>query len=147
MPEKSFKIFEITLSKIKIATKPLNIPTGIPIIPKIKPSYKTFFLICFEVAPTEASIPYCLVFSVIEISKLFLIQKTEVTIITITTALTAYNVFVVLSLNSKFSHLNKPSFSENEYLAFPKASASDSLIIPLDGSVIRFITCSSIPII
>ena len=50
-------------------------------MPRTKPSYKTFFLICLLVAPILASIPYCLVFSVIEILKLLRITKTLVRMI------------------------------------------------------------------
>ena len=79
----------ITCNKIKIAPNPDIIPIGIPIIANINPSYKTFLFICFEVAPIDANIPYCLVFSVIDISKLFLMQNIDVTIIIpITTAAT-----------------------------------------------------------
>ena len=70
-----------TFNKIKIANIPDNIPIGIEISPNIIPSYNTFFFICFDVAPTLASIPYCLNLSVIEILKLFLITNIAVTTI------------------------------------------------------------------
>ena len=47
-------------------------------IPRILASQKTFFLICLLVAPILLNIPYCLIFSVMEMSKLFLIQNTDV---------------------------------------------------------------------
>ena len=73
-------------SKIIIAIIPNKIPSGIAIIPIYKPSSKTLFLICFLVAPTDASIPYCFVFSETEMLKLFLITNTLLTtIITIIT--------------------------------------------------------------
>ena len=104
------KILSTIFNTINIAKSPLKIPRGIPIIPKIKPSYKTFFFICFEVAPTDANIPYCFVFSVIEIAKLFRIQNTDVTImIIIIIPAIVYNIVVLASLNCKFSHLIKLS--------------------------------------
>ena len=70
-----------TKDNMKQASTPQSIPKGIAITPRIKPSYKTFFLICLFVAPTLTSIPYCLVFSIIEILKLLRITKMLVTII------------------------------------------------------------------
>ena len=60
------------------ANTPKSNPSGIPINPNIVASKNTFFLICFFVAPTLFSIPYCLVFSAIDMSKLFFIQNTDV---------------------------------------------------------------------
>lgn len=71
----------------------------------------TFFFICFLVAPILASIPYILIFSAAIIAKEFLIQNTLVnTIINITIAHTANNMFTVESLNAKASHLNNSLF-------------------------------------
>ena len=67
-------------AKIKII--PNIIPIGIEIIPIINASWNTIFRICFLVAPIDDNIPYCFIFSVIDISKLFLIQYTDVNPIT-----------------------------------------------------------------
>ena len=71
-----------------------------PIIPKIRASYSTFLLICLGVVPIDASIPYCLTFSVIDMLKLFFIQYAEIRIIIIkTTIATVYNICAVWSLS------------------------------------------------
>ena len=107
----NFKLFKasaksvpITFNRIKSANNPHKIPIGIAISASIIASYNTFFFICFGVAPTDASIPYCLIFSVIDIAKLFRMQKILVTIIiTITTTASDNTVDIVESLTSKFS--------------------------------------------
>ena len=50
------KAFKITTSRA-ITPVPSSKPEGMPIIPSTKPSKSTLCLICFEVAPIEASIP------------------------------------------------------------------------------------------
>ena len=62
----------------------------------MNPSKSTFLRICRLVAPTDASIPYILVFSVIEIAKLLRITNTlaSITIIMIITARLKITVFV-----------------------------------------------------
>ena len=69
-------------------------PRGIPIKPRMNPSKSTFLRICLLVA--DASIPYILVFSVIEIAKLLRITNTlaSITIIMIITARLKITVFV-----------------------------------------------------
>ena len=57
------------------------VPTGIPTTPSIAASVLTLLFIWRLVAPTLESIPYCLIFSVIDMLKLFLIQYTDVSII------------------------------------------------------------------
>ena len=73
---------------IAFTPSPRSIPRGIPIKPRMNPSKSTFLRICLLVAPTDASIPYILVFSVIEIAKLLRITNTlaSITIIMIITA-------------------------------------------------------------
>ena len=89
----------VTFINMYDAKIPHTIPIGIPIQPKINASYNTFFLICLLVAPTLASIPYCLIFSVIEILKLFFMQKTDVNIIiAVTIIANIYIAFIVPSL-------------------------------------------------
>ena len=94
-------------NKIIIATIPNKIPSGIATIPIYNPSSKTLLFICFLVAPTDASIPYCFVFSDTEILKLFLITNTLLTtIITIITPAILYKTPNILSLRTP-SNLNK----------------------------------------
>ena len=85
-------------SVTQIAKTPHRIPNGIAITPSTTPSNNTFFRICFEVAPMLANIPYCLIRSIIEMSKLFLMTKTDVNII-IRMTITAirYNTCMVCS--------------------------------------------------
>ena len=71
----------LIITKMYEANTPKTNPKGIPINPRIVASKNTFFLICFLVAPMLLSIPYCFIFSVIEISKLFLMQNIDVTTI------------------------------------------------------------------
>ena len=82
--------------RIAFTPSPRSMPRGIPIKPRMKPSKITFLRICLLVAPTDASIPYILVFSVIEIAKLLRITNTlaSITIIMIITARLKITVFV-----------------------------------------------------
>ena len=82
--------------RIAFTPSPRSMPRGIPIKPRINPSKSTFLRICLLVAPTDASIPYILVFSVIEIAKLLRITNTlaSITIIMIITARLKITVFV-----------------------------------------------------
>ena len=74
----------------------------------IKPSFSTVFLICFDVAPTLASIPYCFVFSDTDILKLFLITNTLLTtIIPITIPPRLYNAVIVVSLKTPSNFNNE----------------------------------------
>ena len=108
---------------MKVAKLPDIIPKGIPIKPKIVASYKTFFLICFLVAPILFNIPYCFVFSDMDISKLFLIQNTEVIIIIIHTINTTIpNPPIELSLMGLVSNIIKYSFTSISYFAFDISS-------------------------
>lgn len=80
-------------------------------LPKILASFITLFLICFFVAPTEESIPYIFIFSVIDIAKEFLMQNILVNIIiNITTPPTVNNIEIVLSENANTSHLKSSLF-------------------------------------
>ena len=59
------------------------------------------------VAPILESIPYILIFSVVEIANEFLIQNTLVNkIIITTTAITLYSIVRVVSLKANTSHLS-----------------------------------------
>ena len=91
------------------AKYPKNIPSGIPINASIVASNNTFFLTCFLVAPMLLNIPYCLFFSVIEISKLFLIQNTDVNIIIPIAIATTYfnpkNDVPLLSVSNDIKYL------------------------------------------
>ena len=100
-----------TFIKINVAKTPQNIPIGIDIKPKSIPSNNTFFLICFFVAPMLDNIPYCFIFSVIEIAKLFLITNTlETIIIPITIPAKEYSICnVPLSLVTP-DHLSNSEF-------------------------------------
>ena len=109
-------------SKIIIATIPNKIPSGIAIIPIYNPSSKTLLFICFLVAPTDASIPYCFVFSDTEILKLFLITNTLLTtIITIITLAIPYRTPKVLSLRTP-SNLNKSALTSTSISFLVSAS-------------------------
>ena len=86
-------------------------PAGIPIMPSIKPSKSTLCLICFDVAPIEASIPYNFVFSVIEIAKLLRITKIlEIAIITIIITANEKSILIYSSLSAKPLYLSKSLF-------------------------------------
>ena len=56
------------------AKSPNTTPRKIPTYHIMAASVYTLFFICFLVAPILDNIPYCLIFSEIDISKLFLIQ-------------------------------------------------------------------------
>ena len=104
--------------KIKFATIPSNIPRGIPINASITPSNRTFFLICFFVAPIEESIPYCFILSVIEIAKLFLITNIlDTTIIPITIAAITYIILTYTLFSPIPEYLSKVVFSFAPYFA------------------------------
>ena len=70
---------------ISTTTVPSIRPKTMPIPPMKAPSLRTVFLICFFVAPTDASIPYWIFFSDTDILKLFPITKALVAIIISTT--------------------------------------------------------------
>ena len=107
----SFKNKLLIIINIVEASIPNNNPNGIPINPNIVASKNTFFLICFFVAPILFNIPYCFVFSAIDISKLFFIQKTDVnTIIPQTTATTVPSPPTVLLFNGFVSKSIKYEF-------------------------------------
>ena len=96
-----------TFVKINVAKTPHNIPRGTPISPNISPSSITLFFIWFFVAPTLESIPYILIFSVVEIANEFLIQKMlTATMIEITTLITAIIILLVVSEKANASHIN-----------------------------------------
>lgn len=81
-------------------------------VPNIIASLITLFLICFLVAPTDASSPYIFIFSVIDIANEFLMQNTLVNIITpITTAAAENSISTVLSENANACHLNSSLFN------------------------------------
>ena len=90
-----------TLTSISDAKIPLMVPTGIPTTPSIAASVLTLLFIWRLVAPTLASMPYCLIFSVIDMLKLFLIQYTDVSMIIKATTAATVN-----------SALNEPSIGK-----------------------------------
>jgi len=93
------------------AKRPLSIPATIPAAPKAAASYSTFLLICLGVAPIEANIPYCFVFSVIDIEKLLLMHTADVTIIiTITTSAILYTKAMLELVRLLDSYLISQSF-------------------------------------
>ena len=98
------------------ASTPLPIPIGIPTIPSIAASVFTLFLICLFVAPMLESIPYCLIFSVIDILKLFFMQYTEVSIIiNATIAAITKSALNNPSIGYKHSYLIRESFCPKTY--------------------------------
>ena len=97
---------------INVAKIPTRIPIGIEINPNNIPSNKTLLLICFFVAPILDSIPYCFIFSVIDIAKLLRITNTLVTIIIpIIIPAKEYSIVVVLSDLETPDHLSNSSFT------------------------------------
>lgn len=93
---------------------------GMLIIPSAIPSNITLFLICFFVAPTDASSPYIFIFSVIDIAKEFLMQYTLVKIITpITTPAVPNSIPIVLSEKANASHLSSSLFKSYSNFASP----------------------------
>lgn len=72
----------------------------------------TLCFICFFVAPTELSIPYIFIFSVIDIANEFLIQNTLVNTITnINIPHTVNSIVTVSSENANTSHLRSSLFT------------------------------------
>ena len=125
------KLFN-TIDNIQFTNIPSNIPDGIPINPNIAPSNSTFFLICFLVAPIDDNIPYCLVLSVIDIAKLFLITNTlEIIIITTTTIPTKYSILIYELFTPMPSNCSALSFKLMLYLL-----PISSFVIPVDSSII-----------
>ena len=97
--------------RIAFTPSPRSMPRGIPIKPRINPSKSTFLRICLLVAPTDASIPYILVFSVIEIAKLLRITKIlEIAIITIIITANDKSILIYSSLSAKPLYLSKSLF-------------------------------------
>lgn len=89
-------------------------------MPSAIPSNITLFLICFLVAPTDASSPYIFIFSVIDIAKEFFIQYILVNIIiNIIIPASENSIFVVPEENAYASHLSSSEFKEYEYFASP----------------------------
>ena len=100
-------IIPTIFSSTNIANSPEIIPSGTPTHPSIIASYITLFLICFLVAPTELSIPYIFIFSVIAIANEFLMQNILVNIITpISIPHTVNSITTVSSENANASHLS-----------------------------------------
>ena len=118
----------LILTNMNDAKYPKNIPSGIPINASIVASNNTFFLTCFLVAPMLLNIPYCLFFSVIEISKLFLIQNTDVNIIIPIAIATTYfnpkNDVPLLSVSNDIKYLLDVNWYFAFFLSFANFSCS-----------------------
>ena len=95
------RALHITVSRA-VTPIPKPTPSGTPMAPSTKPSKSTLRRICRGVAPTELSMPYSRVFSVMEIAKLLRMMKMlDRMIIVMTTIAMPIRMFIVCSLTAK----------------------------------------------